>query len=189
MQRRRMLQWMSGAIATACGAVVAVPGVSYVLATVRKREASAAVPRRVTPLSALRPGQPVALALSGSRSDAWTTYPQEFVGRVWLVRETDDATAPANARVLAFTTLCPHLGCETQADPGGEGFFCPCHKAKFGRNGALAGGSPTGARNPAPRPLDALECRVVQDPTSGEWWVEVKYEEFQRGLTTKIATA
>jgi Rieske Fe-S protein len=180
---------MSGAIATACSAVVAVPGLSYVLSTVRKRDVSAAVLRRVTPLSALRAGQPVAMALTGSRSDAWTTYPQELVGRVWLVRQTDEATPPAEAQVLAFTTICPHLGCETQAERGGKGFFCPCHKAKFALDGALAQGTGREGRNHAPRPLDSLECHVVQDEKSGEWWVEVKYEQFQRGLTTKVATA
>lgn len=189
MNRRQVLQWMSGAIGTACTAVVAVPGVSYVLATVRKRDVSAAVFRRVAPLAALLPGQPAVMALTGSRSDAWTTYPQELVGRVWLVRQHDESNQPDGVVVRAYTTSCPHLGCETQAERGGQGFFCPCHKAKFGLDGALAGGSQPGARNPAPRPLDSLECRVVKDDASGEPWVEVKYEEFQRGLTKKVPTA
>lgn len=189
MNRRQLFQWLSGAIGAACAAIVAVPGLSYVLATVRKRDVSAAVFRRAAPLSALRPGQPVAMALTGSRSDAWTTYPQELVGRVWLLRQTDDATPPSQARVLALTTVCPHLGCETQTERGGKGFFCPCHKAKFALDGAMVRGDKPGARNPAPRALDSLECCVVKDEASGEWWVEVKYEEFQRGLTKKIATA
>lgn len=189
MKRRVLLQWLSGGIAAACSAVVALPGFSYVLATIRKREGGAAALQRVAPLAALRTGQPVAIALTGSRSDAWTTYAQEVVGRVWLVRQTDETTAPSDAQVRAFSTICPHLGCETQTDRGGKGFFCPCHNAKFSVEGDLVKGAAPEGRNPAPRPLDSLECRVVKDEKSGEWWVEVKYEEFQRGLTQKIATA
>ncbi|MBS0261687.1 MAG: Rieske 2Fe-2S domain-containing protein [Planctomycetes bacterium] len=189
MHRRVLLQWLSAGIATACSAIVALPGMSYVLGTVRKRETADAGLRRVAPLAALRPHQPVAIALTGSRSDAWTTYAQEVVGRVWLVRQSDETAAPGEARVLAFSTICPHLGCETQTDQGGKGFFCPCHNARFAQDGDLVKGAAPEGRNPAPRPLDSLECRVVQDEKSGEWWVEVKYEEFQRGLTHKIATA
>lgn len=187
MNRRRMLQWLSGMIATACSAVVAVPGVAYVFATVRRREASGATVRRVTPLDVLRPGQPVAMAISGSRQDAWTLYPEELIGRVWLVRKTDEKTPAAESQVEAFTTVCPHLGCEVQENAGGKGFYCPCHKAKFDTSGARVSSKQLGKHNPAPRGLDSLECRVVQDEQSGEWWVEVKYEKFEYGLTKKIA--
>jgi len=189
MNRRQVLQWLSGGIAAACSAVVVVPGVSYVLATVKKREYRKAVLRRVTPLSTLRPGRPVAMPITGSRSDAWTMYPQELIGRVWLVRKSDESTPMDQVEVQAFTTICPHLGCETQEAPGGTGIFCPCHKAKFGLDGAKTVDRKNGERNHAPRALDSLECHVVQDETSREWWVEVKYEEFERGLTKKIAKA
>ena len=189
MNRRQVLQWLSGGIAAACSAVVVVPGVSYVLATVRKREVSKAVLRRVAPLSALRPGRLVAMPITGSRSDAWTMHPQELIGRVWLLRKSDESTPAGQVEVQAFTTICPHLGCETQEAAGGQGIFCPCHKAKFGLDGAKVGHQKHGERNHAPRALDSLECRVVQDEASGEWWVDVKYEEFERGLTKKIAKA
>ncbi len=186
MNRRRVLQWLSGGLAAACSAIVGAPAVSYVLATVRRRDASESVMRRVAPLTALRPGEPVAMAIMGSRRDAWNVYPQELLGRVWLVRKSDGSVPSAEVEVQAFTTVCPHLGCETQEDSGGKGFFCPCHKAKFALDGAKAQGA-AGERNPAPRGLDSLECRVVRDEASGDWWVEVKYEQFERGLTKKVA--
>ena len=188
MNRRHVLQWLSGTIAAACSAVVVVPGISYVMATVGRRKSGQSVLRRVTPLAALRPGRPVVMAITGSRQDAWTTYAQELVGRVWLVRRSDESTPPAQTQVQAFSTVCPHLGCETQTDAAGKGFFCPCHKAKFGLNGEKAAGKSGSEKNHAPRGLDLLECRVAQDEASGEWWVEVKYEAFERGLTKKVAT-
>lgn len=187
MNRRQMLQWLNGLIAAGCAAIVAVPGVAYVWATVRRRDASTSIVRRVAPLAALRVGQPVALALTGNRQDAWTLYPEELLGRVWLVRKSDEATHASEAEVAAFTTICPHLGCEVQEDPGRKGFYCPCHKARFDLGGSPVSRGDRGERNPAPRGLDSLECRVVQDEPTGEWWVEVKYEKFEHGLTTKIA--
>lgn len=189
MNRRRLLQWLSGMIGAACAAVVAIPGVTYVFATVRRRDVNEAVVRRVAPLSVLRPGQAVALAITGSRRDAWTLYPEELIGRVWLVRRSADSTPAAEAQVDAFTTVCPHLGCEVQEAPGGKGFYCPCHKARFDQAGAPVSRQQLGQRNPAPRGMDSLECGVVQDESSGEWWVEVKYEKFEQGLTKKIAKA
>jgi menaquinol-cytochrome c reductase iron-sulfur subunit len=189
MNRRRMLQWLSGVIAAGCAAIVAIPGAAYVWATVRRRETSATIVRRVAPLEVLRVGQPVVLALSGSRQDAWTLYPEELIGRVWLVRRSDPSISPAQAEVAAFTTVCPHLGCEVQEDAGRKGFYCPCHKARFDLAGTPVNPLDRGEHNPAPRGLDSLQCRVVQDELSGEWWVEVKYEKFEHGLTKKIARA
>jgi menaquinol-cytochrome c reductase iron-sulfur subunit len=186
MNRRQVLQGISGLIGAACSAIVAVPGVSYVMATIGKQKGGQTAMRRVAPLAALRPGQPAVMAITGSRQDAWTTYRQEVVGRVWLVRRSDESTPPDQAQVQAFSTVCPHLGCETQTDKAGQGFFCPCHKAKFALSGEKAAAKPGGEKNHAPRGLDALECRVAQDAVSGEWWVEVKYETFERGLTKKV---
>ena len=189
MNRRHVLQWLSGAIAAACSAVVAVPGVSYVLATVGRAEGGTigAAPR-LRLWRRLRPGQPVVMAITGSRQDAWTTYSQELVGRVWLVRRSDESTPPDQAQVQAFSTVCPHLGCETQTDNAGKGFFCPCHKAKFALNGDKAARKPGGEKNHAPRGLDRSNAASPRTQTSGEWWVEVKYETFERGLTKKVAS-
>jgi hypothetical protein len=35
--------------------------------------------------------------------------------------------------------------------------------------------------------MDSLDCRIVQDEQSGQWWVEVRFEKFKQGLTTKVA--
>jgi hypothetical protein len=35
--------------------------------------------------------------------------------------------------------------------------------------------------------LDKLQYQVVQDEASKDWWVEVKYEVFEQGLTTSKA--
>jgi cytochrome b6-f complex iron-sulfur subunit len=61
--------------------------------------------------------------------------------------------------VYAISTICTHLGCVVKPNP--EGFECPCHGSRFGRDGSVAKG-------PAPRPLPWLEV-VARD---GAWHVE-----------------
>lgn len=51
----------------------------------------------------------------------------------------------------AFSTICPHLGCEVQRKA--EGFECPCHGSRFGLDGSLING-------PASQPLERLELET-----------------------------
>lgn len=39
---------------------------------------------------------------------------------------------------LAYSLICPHLGCIVQEDP--KGFTCPCHGSRFETSGALIQG-------------------------------------------------
>jgi Rieske Fe-S protein len=119
--------------------------------------------------------------------DAWTTYADETIGRVWLVRRTDDTTPADDSHVEAFTSVCPHLGCAIQFPGPGKFFVCPCHKAAFDLSGQPVSDKVLGRVNHAPRGLDRLDCRLVQEEESGEWWVEVKYEKFEPGLTKQVA--
>ncbi len=54
--------------------------------------------------------------------------------------------------VYAISTVCTHLGCIVKPAP--EGFDCPCHGSKFGRDGSVL-------RGPAPKPLPWLAVRAA----------------------------
>lgn len=112
------------------------------------------------------------MAVTGRRRDAWTSYPQETIGRVWLVRQNDGT----DDRVVAFTSVCPHLGCAVNMDAGGARFVCPCHKAAWNLEGNKLHDEQLGHPNPSPRDLDRLECEIVNDDRTGEAWVEVRYQ-------------
>lgn len=187
MNRRKLLKGLSIALATASAAVVAVPGINHILSFVRRRSPSKAVTSRVARLSELPVGKPVQVPLIGNHRDAWTVYPAETIGRIWLVRQSDDAASPEATKVAAFTATCPHLGCTIQFDSGNENFVCPCHKAAFDLNGAKTA-SASEQHNHSPRGMDSLECRIVSDENA-EPWVEVTYQKFEPGLTKKVARA
>lgn len=189
MQRRTLLTAISSWIAACAAALVTVPGASYIWGTVRRRRLSRTTVQRVARLADLTPGQPFEAPVVAPRVDAWTLYPDEAVGRVWLVRQGDAQTPPAQTKVDALSNICPHLGCAVQLTADRRGFDCPCHKAVFKLSGEPRSSAELGYRNPTPRGLDALECRVVEDAQTREWWVEVKYQVFEQGLTKKVAKA
>jgi len=188
MNRRRLLKVASGAIATASACIVGIPGAGYVIATVRRHSRGNKTIQRVIRLNDLPIGRPVALSITGGRRDAWTAYPKQTVGRVWLWRK---ATAPGQQpkfEVAAYSATCPHLGCAVRLSSSGKSFDCPCHRAGFDLAGRRLSDHELGHANPPPRDLDVLECRVVEDD-SGEQWVEVAYEKFKLGLTEKVPQA
>ncbi|MFV2069855.1 MAG: ubiquinol-cytochrome c reductase iron-sulfur subunit, partial [Pirellulales bacterium] len=142
--------------------------------------------RRVVRLDQLPVGKPKEFSVLGSRQDAWTVYADEIIGRVWLVRHTDESVEGADAKVDAYSARCPHLGCSIQfAGPRGD-FVCPCHDAVFDLQGEAVRTGKQGRKNPAPRDMDSLVCRVVQDAEA--WWIEVEYQDFELGVHEKVAT-
>jgi len=52
--------------------------------------------------------------------------------------------------IFAVGSRCPHLSCVVKWQKTRRIFFCPCHGARFGPDGALLGG-------PAPGPLPGLK--------------------------------
>lgn len=179
-----------GAIFTA---ILGVPIVCYFLDP-RNRKAPASSFRLLdgVKLDELAKNAPRQGVIRDTRVDGWTLYPNDVLGRVWVVQSGDrpDLSTPAaveafNAKPMSekekylhvFTTICPHLGCSVNLDNSGHGFECPCHTAKFRLNGAMISG-------PQKRGMDTLEWRVdANDPTR----IEVAFKEFVASIEEKIA--
>jgi Rieske Fe-S protein len=189
MNRRTVLTWISGLAAGASATVIGIPGIGFFLSGVLRRRPSKALVQRVARLRDLVPGKPVQVSVVGSRHDAWTLHPEEVIGRVWLVLGEHETGADEQPSITALTTVCPHLGCAVQLDPRGQRFVCPCHRAAFALDGRKITEQQLGQPNHAPRGMDSLECRLVRDEGDEDWWVEVKYEKFEHGLTKKVCKA
>lgn len=190
MNRRNVLQWLSRSLGAITAGVIGIPGVQYVRDTLQQGQEPGSAYRRVARLRDLQPGRPLQVPVMGQVRDAWTVEANQVVGRVWLVRaapaqEADSGSSQSS--VAAFTTVCPHMGCQVQLQAG-TGFVCPCHRAAFGLDGARIDNARTREPNHAPRGLDSLDCRVVRDAELGDDWVEVRYQKFEAGSTQKVST-
>jgi Rieske Fe-S protein len=170
MDRRNFLQWAIHGLNGLFAVVLGVPAVCYLIDP-RNRPAPASDLRTVARLGELKVGEPFAAVVRATRQDAWTLYPDDVIGRVWLVRKPDDT-------VTAFTQICPHLGCPIGFKD--NQFTCPCHHATFDTTGTrlLAGGD-----NPAPRDMDTLDSEVVGTGPDAE--VRVKFQNFYQGREAK----
>lgn len=187
MNRRKLLATCSAILGSASAALVALPGVNYLFATASQNRGARKVTQRVARLSELKPQQPFRAPVITDRQDAWTRYPRQSIGGVWLVRRSGEDVAPAQAQVDAFADVCPHLGCRVQHDAANKLFVCPCHQGVFRESGERVPEAELKQPNPAPRGLDTLTCQLVQDAATQEWWVEVTYERFVVGIPERMA--
>jgi Rieske Fe-S protein len=202
MQRRAFLKWAISGLGAVVGAVLGIPAIAY-FTDARNRPARQTDFRTVAKLGDLEVGTPRQFVITETHADAWNLHPDDIVGRVWLIRLPPDlviaaggtALAPValaavtqQPMVIAFQTICPHLGCSINWLDDQREFLCPCHGGNYHEDGTriLA----EGRRNPAPRDMDKLDCRVVDDPQNpGTKVVQVRYQRFKTNQSTKEVDA
>jgi menaquinol-cytochrome c reductase iron-sulfur subunit len=117
-------------------------------------------------------GVPRVFTVVANRTDAWTYFPSEPIGAVFLRR------AKGDAKLEVLQTTCPHAGCMLDYSAAGVDFKCPCHNSAFQLDGALAYG-------PSPRPMDSLAYEIRDNRGVKEVWV--KFENFYTGIAEKVA--
>jgi menaquinol-cytochrome c reductase iron-sulfur subunit len=161
---RRGLVLATVAGACAIGAAAAGPALAFVAAPLSGKRGSGRWVRTLK-LEQLKEGEPKRVAVIDDRRDAWTIEKHVELGSVWLVRR--------GAEVVAFSAVCPHLGCSVNAVDAG--FACPCHTSAFETNGTRKSG-------PSPRDLDRLATRIE------EGHVAVDFRRFRIGIPEKIET-
>ncbi|MEX2185279.1 MAG: Rieske (2Fe-2S) protein [Pirellulales bacterium] len=105
-----------------------------------------------------------------TREDKWSKYEPGPVGAVFLRR----VSADPNVDPVAFTSVCPHLGCSV--DIKGEQFKCPCHNSTW----TIEGERINPESCPSPRGLDTLKVEVKGND------VFVAYKRFRGGIEDKV---
>jgi menaquinol-cytochrome c reductase iron-sulfur subunit len=110
-------------------------------------------------------GTPVRYTVHDDIVNAWNMFPNQPIGAVWLRRIQN--------QVLAFSTVCPHLGCDVEHRTGEGDFFCPCHTSAFDMDGKPLNAIP-------PRAMDTLESKIKDDR------IWVRYEQFRGATSEKV---
>lgn len=169
MERRTFFQWASALLGSAYAGLLTLPGLGLLCEPLRKKGAAGSF-RRVVKLDSLVVGMPRRIVLRDQRVDAWTRYPEGAIGAVWAVRTGDNT-------VDVFTVTCPHLGCPVDAHSEKKQFFCACHAASYGLDGATIAG-------PQKRGLDRLETRL--EKLGHDTWVSVQFARFEPGIPEQV---
>ena len=164
--RRDFFTWLVVAGSAAIGALLALPGASYVLDPVLRSTGKKGRWIRVAELGTLSKDHPISAAVVGEQVDAWTKAPAVRLGTVWLRVMQDE-------KVAAWNAECPHLGCKVAFNAEQSHFGCPCHDSAFGMDGEVMGG-------PAPRGMDPLEARVQ------DGHVEVRFVRYRAQIKERI---
>ena len=111
-------------------------------------------------------GTPIRYTVHDDIVNVWNKFPNQPIGAVWLRRIQD--------QVLAFSTVCPHLGCDVEHRTSEGDFYCPCHTSAFDLDGVPLNVIP-------PRGMDTLEAEARDD---GHIWL--KYVQYRGATSAKV---
>lgn len=183
-RRSFLMRFTTGVLAAALGLIPAVFGLLFFFdPLLRKRKSASAatgdaaakkdaegyIKLDVSLDSLPADGTPMSFKVRDDRVDAWNMFKDVEVGTVWLRRAKDGT-------VIAFNSICPHLGCAVDYRSGKRDFFCPCHTSAFDLEGEKLNAIP-------PRGMDQLSTKVKPEAGDSIW---VKYENFLAGREEKI---
>jgi Rieske Fe-S protein len=85
----------------------------------------------------------------------------DLEGRAILVRRTAEG-------LEAFSSVCPHLGCQVHWQPEERTFLCPCHRGVFTADGEAIAGPPADAGQ------RLSQVPLTVDADSGAVYLEVR---------------
>ncbi len=156
LERRSLLGYMIGMIATGMASVLGITIARYAIAPALSTSRSAGWINAGL-LEEIPENRPIKRSLVVSQEAGWGRVNSQRL--VWIIRKDNELTV--------FSAICPHLGCTVNETA--EGFICPCHGSAWNAQGKKIGG-------PASRNLDLLEHRTQGDI------LEIRYQIFRQGV-------
>jgi menaquinol-cytochrome c reductase iron-sulfur subunit len=124
------------------GVVVGLPVISYLISPAlsgAKTDAWVAVGK----LDSYQVGVPAPFSFTRSKVNGWEKTVNSY--SVYVLRGTGQD-------VKVLSSVCTHLGCRVTYNKDTDVYACPCHDARFSREGAVISGPP-------PRPMDHYEVK------------------------------
>ena len=158
ISRRDFVKVTTGIVGGLIAAVVGLPAIAYLLDPAFKaggKEGWGAIGK----LSDMQVGVPYPFSFTRVQVNGWERTSTSHGG--FAIRRSED---PQD--LLVLNSRCTHLGCTVNWKGEAQAFVCPCHDAKFSKEGAVLGGPP-------PRPLD----RYGQFRVDADGLVEIFYKE------------
>lgn len=148
LNRRDFIKVTTGIVGGLIGAVIGLPAIAYLLDPAFKPGAKAGwVP--VGKVADMQVGAPYPFSFTHVQVNGWERTSTSHGG--FAVLRSQDPND-----ILVLNSRCTHLGCTVNWKNEAQAFVCPCHDAKFSKEGVVLGGPP-------PRPLDRYtDFRVTE---------------------------
>ena len=158
INRREFIKGATAVIGGLITAVIGLPTIAYLIDPALKESAKEAwIP--IGKLEAMPVGKPTPFSFTRVQVNGWERTATSHGG--FVIRKSED---PKDLFIL--NSRCTHLGCTVNWKDEDGAFLCPCHDARFSKEGQVLGGPP-------PRPLD----RYSEFRLTDEGILEIFYKE------------
>lgn len=139
ISRRDFMKMTTGVVGGIITAAIGVPVIGYLIDPALRAGAKEAwVP--IGKLADIPVGKPTPFAFTRTQVNGWERTSTSFGG--FVIRKSED---PKDMVILS--SRCTHLGCSVNWREESQEFICPCHDAKFSKDGVVLDGPP-------PKPLN-----------------------------------
>jgi len=147
--RRDFIKVTTGIVGGLIGVALGLPAIAYLLDPAFKSGGKETwIP--IGKLADMEVGKPYQFSFTLVQVNGWERTSTSHGG--YVVRRSE---SPQDLVIL--NSRCTHLGCTVNWKDEAQAFVCPCHDAKFSKQGIVLGGPP-------PRPLDRYaDFRLTAD--------------------------
>lgn len=161
LTRRDFITATTGLVGGIIGAAFGIPAIGYLIApALREDKAGAHV--AIGKLEDIPVGQFHPFSFTITKVNGWERTANNYGG--YILRKSED---PKD--ILILSSRCTHLSCTVNWKEEAQAFICPCHDAKFDKDGKVLGGPP-------PEPLGHFEYSVDEAGVITITPVELKSE-------------
>ena len=161
LSRRDFIKAATGVVGGVITAALGIPVVGYLIAPAL-REDKAGAPIVVGKLEDIPVGKFHPFSFTVTKVNGWERTASNYGG--YILRRSE---APDD--ILILSSRCTHLSCTVNWKEEAQVFICPCHDAKFDKDGKVLDGPP-------PEPLGHFEYHVDDQGLLSIVPVELKSE-------------
>ena len=158
VSRRNFIKGVSVMVGGLITAVIGIPSIAYMIdPALRESSSEEWIP--VGNVDDMPVGVPTPFTFTRVQVNGWERTSTSHGG--YILRKSEDPND-----MLILNSKCTHLSCTVNWSDNDQVYLCPCHDAKFSKQGEVLDGPP-------PRPLDQYtEYRVTDEGV-----VEIYYTE------------
>jgi menaquinol-cytochrome c reductase iron-sulfur subunit len=149
ISRRDFIKVTTGIVGGLIGVAIGLPSISYLIDPALQESGKDGW-ISIGKFEDMQIGKPYPFSFTRVQVNGWERTSSSFGG--YAVRKSDSSDD-----LLILNSRCTHLACTVNWHEESDAFLCPCHDAKFSKEGRVVDGPP-------PRALDVYnEFRLSED--------------------------